>query len=86
MTQTTVTVRLAKADKAAFDAFCEETGMTMSTAFNMFVKNVLANQRLPFTAEVKDPFYSPENMARLLSAKERMEKFGGTEHELTEAD
>ena len=29
-----------------------------------------------------DPFYSPENQARLLISKARMEQTGGTVHEL----
>lgn len=33
-----------------------------------------------------DTFYSIENQSRLLIAKERMEKSGGTIHELIEVD
>lgn len=36
----------------------------LSTAVSMFVKNVIANQKLPSNV-VRDPFYSKENIKRL---------------------
>ncbi|MBQ8508345.1 MAG: type II toxin-antitoxin system RelB/DinJ family antitoxin [Clostridia bacterium] len=64
MTQTTVSVRMDAKDKKEFEEFCEMTGMNISVAFNMFVKAVLREQKLPF--EVKtDPFYSSDNIERL---------------------
>ena len=60
----TISVRLNPKDKTSFEDFCNSVGMSVSTAVSLFVKNVINNQKLPFTIE-RDPFYSEENMARL---------------------
>ena len=86
MAQAMLSVRVDSEDKKRFEAFCEETGMNVSVAINMFVKNVVREQKLPF--EVKaDPFYGRENMERLEKAVEDA-KAGRNmhEHELLEAD
>ena len=43
--------RVDELDKAAFDDFCASVGLTGSTAFNMYVKVVVRDWKLPF--EVK---------------------------------
>ena len=60
----TISVRLDSNDKHLFEEFCNDVGMSISTAVSMFVKNVITNQKLPFAVE-RDPFYSKENMERL---------------------
>ncbi len=62
-----------------------ELGMSLSTATNIFLKQVVRCNGIPFELRV-DPFYSAENQARLLAAKQRMEETGGTLHEPVEAD
>lgn len=91
MAQATLSVRLDKNDKKLFERFCEETGMNVSTAINMYVKNVIHNQKLPFEVAVQevavqDPFYNPDNLACLRRAIDELERTGGTLHELEEAD
>ncbi len=77
-------VRINKADKLAFEEFCYNTGMNISVAINMFVKNVIRKQSLPFAVEA-DPFYSPANQARLARSLEHAKQGLLTEHELIEA-
>lgn len=48
MAQATLSVRLDSADKKRFEEFCEQTGMNVSVAVNMFIKAVLRESRLPF--------------------------------------
>ncbi len=87
MSQSMLSVRIESSDKKRFEAFCEQTGMNVSVAINMFVKNVIREQKLPF--EVKaDPFYSEENMDRLKKAIQDVQsgKAVLTEHELIEVD
>lgn len=61
MAQAMLSVRVDTADKNRFETFCNETGMNVSVAINMFIKAVLREQKLPF--EVKaDPFYSEEEL------------------------
>ena len=42
------TFRIGPAVKSAFYRFCEDVGMTPSTAVNMFMKRTILEQRLPF--------------------------------------
>ncbi|MDR1495791.1 MAG: type II toxin-antitoxin system RelB/DinJ family antitoxin [Clostridiales Family XIII bacterium] len=51
MATTTISVRLDNTTKEQLDHFCEEVGLNTATAFKMFAKNVVRNQRLPFDVE-----------------------------------
>lgn len=83
MSQSTLSVRVNSEDKKNFEEFCEQAGMNVSVAVNMFVKAVIREQKLPF--EVKaDPFFSRENMERLEKSIRQLEDGKGTEHELVE--
>ena len=67
------------------EIFCNETGMNVSVAINMFIKAVLREHKLPF--EIKtDPFYSENNIKYLekvvAEINEGKAKF--EEHELIE--
>lgn len=88
MAQTTLSVRMDEDVKKGLEAFCADVGMNTSVAINMFAKAVLRERRLPFdvVSYNLDPFYSPGNQERLAHAKERMERTGGTVHELRESD
>lgn len=37
--------------KTQFDSLCEEFGMSTNTAFNIYVRQVVRNRRIPFTIE-----------------------------------
>lgn len=64
MAQTNLSVRIDESDKKSFEVFCNETGMNVSVAINMFIKAVLREQKLPF--EIKaEPFYSESNIKYL---------------------
>lgn len=62
-----ISIRIDENDKSRFESFCESVGMNITTVFNMFVKNVINNQKLPFEVGI-DSFYSEENMKYLKSA------------------
>jgi DNA-damage-inducible protein J len=85
MAQTNINVRVEETEKENFDKFCNELGMNMSTAINIFIKTVLREKRIPFELTT-DPFYSEKNMKRLSKSIEQMEKTGGTIHEVVEND
>lgn len=70
--------------KQAEDIF-SELGLSLSAATTIFLKQVVRYNGIPFELRL-DPFYSAENQARLIAARERMEQTGGTVHELIEAD
>lgn len=48
MSQTTISFRVDSEDKKRFEAFCNDTGMNISVAINMFIKTVLRESRIPF--------------------------------------
>jgi DNA-damage-inducible protein J len=50
-----VTVRLDEETKRDFDIFCENVGINITTAFNMFIKATLRTRKLPFTVTDADP-------------------------------
>ena len=43
-----VTVRVEEETKHQFDSFCDNVGMNITTAFNMFMKATLRTRALPF--------------------------------------
>lgn len=51
MSQSAFTIRLDSELKAQFDSLCEEFGMSTNTAFNIYVRQVVRNRRIPFTIE-----------------------------------
>lgn len=48
MAQSAVTVRLDSEMKSQFDELCEQFGMSVNTAFNIFVKAVVRSRSIPF--------------------------------------
>lgn len=58
MAQTAFSIRMDDALKREFSQFCENIGMTMSTAFVVFAKAALRNHKIPF--EIYDSRISPD--------------------------
>ena len=48
MAQSAVTVRIDSEMKSQFDELCEQFGMSVNTAFNIFVKAVVRSRSIPF--------------------------------------
>ena len=87
MAQATLSIRVDSDDKKKFETFCNETGLNVSVAVNMFMKKVIREQKIPFEVSI-DPFYSVENMARLQKSIDDVRTGKATlkEHELIEVD
>ena len=51
MRQVATTIRIDADLKAEFDKLCDEFGMSANTAFNIYVKTVIRQRRIPFTIE-----------------------------------
>ena len=71
MEQATLSVRVDSNDKKSFENFCNNTGMNVSTAINMFIKAVLREQKLPF--EIKTDNFDKEIYSKLVEAEQEME-------------
>lgn len=48
MSQTTFSIRMESDLKKEFDELCEEFGMSMTTAINVFARAVVRERRIPF--------------------------------------
>jgi len=60
---TNLSIRIDKELKEQAEAFFGELGLTMSSAFNVFVRQSLRQGKIPFELSlVPDPFYSTSNM------------------------
>ena len=55
MAQTNVNIRMDESTKQAFDSFCSEIGLSVSSAFNIFAKTVVREQRIPFELTTEVP-------------------------------
>lgn len=55
MAQSNVNIRMDDATKKAFDAFCKEVGISVSSAFNLFARTVVREQRIPFEITTEVP-------------------------------
>ena len=76
MEKVLINFRIDKDIKKELEEICEDMGMSISTAFNIFAKKVIRERKIPFEID-SDPFYSKENMERLKKSIEQMEKTGG---------
>ena len=54
MSQSAYTIRLDSDLKERFDALCEGFGMSATTAFNIFVRMVVRQRRIPFEIELSE--------------------------------
>lgn len=70
MESLTLNVRVDAKDKKNFEEFCNDVGMNISTAVNMFIKTVIREQRLPF--EVRSYKPDEEIIKKLQEAEEEM--------------
>jgi len=85
MANSSMNIRMDSDVKKQAQALFAQFGLDMTTAVNMFLRQSIRQQGIPFVLQL-DPFYSEKNQSRLLKAAERMEKTGGTVHELIGAE
>ena len=68
MGQVAFTVRMDTEVKKRFDELCKDFGMSANTAFNVFAKAVIRQERIPFELESE----SQASLNRARAAMERM--------------
>ena len=59
--------------KAEMEKVCNDLGLNMSTAFNIYAKKIAREHRIPFELTT-DPFYSESNMAVLRESIRQLER------------
>ncbi len=55
MAQTNINIRMDSTLKEQFDHLCNELGMNMTTAFNIFAKTMVRQQKIPFEVSLNVP-------------------------------
>lgn len=78
---TQISVRLDEDVKRNAEEACEDIGISLSSAINIFLKKLGREHRIPFEVS-GDPFYSQTNMDRLRKSINELETKGGTIHEV----
>ena len=69
MAQSAVTVRIDSKMKAQFDELCNQFGMSVNTAFNIFVNAVVRSRSIPFSIRANS---TPTTSALDLFMQQRM--------------
>lgn len=55
MAQTNINIRMDDNLKQQFDLLCNELGLNMTTAFNIFAKAMVRQQKIPFEVALNIP-------------------------------
>lgn len=79
-----VNIRMYEDTKKQAERLFADLGLNMTTAINIFVKQCLNNNGLPFEVVRKDAFYKSFNMDVLNQSVAKLEAEHGTVHELIE--
>ncbi len=82
-----VNIRLDEDLKKQTEKLLADMGLNMTTAVNIFLRQVLRTGGIPFEITTrKDDFYNPANQTRLRNSIKNLEKGLGEVHELLEVD
>ena len=89
MAQTNINIRMDAELKREFEAFCQEVGMSMTTAFTIFAKKAVREQKIPFEISAdNDPFagmkgirMTQEEIDRVLTEAIEEQEEDGEEYE-----
>ena len=76
MAQVNVNIRLDETTKKAFEEFCDEIGLSVSAAFNIFAKTVVREHRIPFELTLDGTGTSSEKDGKRKSSPVRREDTG----------
>lgn len=83
MAQGSLTIKLDNETKKEFNEFCEEIGINMTTAINMFIKKVVREQRIPFELSLNKPnletLQAIQESEDILSGRKKVKSFNSVE-------
>jgi DNA-damage-inducible protein J len=85
LSNASMNIRMDSEVKKQAQELFAQFGLDMTTAVNMFLRQSIRQQGIPFALQL-DPFYSEANQIRLKQAAERMERTGGTVHEIADVE
>ncbi|MDR1330410.1 MAG: type II toxin-antitoxin system RelB/DinJ family antitoxin [Oscillospiraceae bacterium] len=75
-----VTVRVDEETKRDFDSFCDNVGINITTAFNMFIKATLRTRQLPFiVTDVETQNQARQELKKAFNAAQEQSVINGTD-------
>jgi DNA-damage-inducible protein J len=80
-----ITVRVDENTKRDFDSFCDNVGINITTAFNMFIKATLRTRQLPFiVTDIETRNQARQELRRAFDAAQKQSVMNGTDKMTTE--
>lgn len=78
MAQTAITIRVDKNLKRNFDALCEDFGLSVTSAFTIFMKTVVRERKIPFEIQSKKPSEDKKKlyMDNIMSMRDTASQYG----------
>ena len=73
MSQTLVNIRMDENVKKSMEKLCNELGITISAAFNIFARKMIRENGIPFDVTA-DPFFSECNMQAIDESIKQLEE------------
>ena len=83
MSQATISIRIDSELKKNMELVCSDLGLNITTAFTIFAKKMVREQRVPFDVAI-DPFYSESNLKHLREGIKELDAGRSVSHGLIE--
>jgi DNA-damage-inducible protein J len=74
MAQTNLTIRIDESIKQEAEALFSKIGLNMSSAINVFFRQAIREQAIPFELKPYDDYYTGENLSRLKRSMAQAER------------
>lgn len=76
MAQTAITIRVDQDLKNNFDTLCEDFGLSITSAFTIFMKAVVRERKIPFEIQSKNMDQKQFFMDNIMSIRETAKEYG----------
>ena len=84
MAQTAITIRVDQDLKNNFDTLCEDFGLSITSAFTIFMKAVVRERKIPFEIQSKNMDQRNFFMDNIMSIRETAKEYGLLDMKLDE--
>ena len=84
MAQTAITIRVDQDLKNNFDTLCEDFGLSITSAFTIFMKAVVRERKIPFEIQSKNMEQRNFFMDNIMSIRETAKEYGLLDMKLDE--
>ena len=90
MAQTMISIRMDESLKKSFESICQELGLTVTTAFTIFAKQMIREQKIPFEVSINQERKSLCSMSideqMKIVVSDLINEFGRAEHIITRSE